>query len=89
MSSQITSEAILNEDGAEVPLAQFAAEVRAGETEIRRLISNEPGRRWGFSELRDAAAEGRRKTAMGAALMSLDRQGVVNIDYALYSVVPA
>lgn len=89
MNTPITTESILSEDGAEVPLAEFASEVRAGEAAVRRLLGAHPGRIWGFSELRDAAAEGRRKTVMGAALMSLDRQGVVSIDYARYTVATA
>jgi hypothetical protein len=86
MSTPITTETILEEDGAEAALAQFGSQVRAGETAIRRLLKAEPGRVWGFSELRDAAAEGRRRTAMGAALRSLDLQGVLRIDYTHYTV---
>jgi hypothetical protein len=84
----ITAESILQEDGAEAALAEFANEVRAGEEAIRRYIANaESGEVWTFRGLRDAAAEGRRKTAMGVALMSLDKTGEVQIDYARSTVV--
>jgi hypothetical protein len=89
MNTPITSEAILNEDGVDAPLAEFATEVRDGEAAVRRLLKAEPGRSWGFSELREAARDDRRKTVMGAALMSLDRQGVLHIDYASYTVETA
>ena len=86
MSTPITTETILHEDGAEAALAEFASDVRAGEAAIRRFVEADPQRVWVFSELRDAAAEGRRKTAMGAALRSLDLQGFLRIDYARYTV---
>jgi hypothetical protein len=86
MSTTITTESILNEDGAEAVLAEYGKQVRAGETAIRKLVEAEPGRVWGFSELREAAREGRRKTAMGAALRSLAAQGILAIDYTDYTV---
>jgi len=89
MSTPITTESILHEDGAEAALAEFGSEVRAGEAAIRQRLDAEPERQWRFSELRDAAAEGRRRTAMGAALRSLATQGVLEIDYATYAVKKA
>lgn len=86
MSAPITTETILHEDGAEAALAQFASQVREGEAAVRRLLKKNPDRVWRFSELRDAAAEGRRKTAMGAALRSLALQDVLSIDYVHYTV---
>lgn len=86
MSTTITTESILHEDGAEGALAEFGKQVRAGEPAIRKLLETEPKRVWGFSELREAAREGRRKTAMGAALRSLAAQGALTIDYSDYSV---
>lgn len=86
MSTPITTEFILNEDGAETVLAEFGKQVRAAEAAIRKLVEAEPQRTWGFSELREAAREGRRKTAVGAALRSLAGQGVLAVDYADYTV---
>lgn len=87
-AAPITTETILQEDGAAAALAKFATEVRAGEEAIRKQVADaEPGKVWTFRGLRDAAAEDRRKTAMGVALMSLDKAGVVEIDYARSTVV--
>lgn len=82
-----TPETILQEDGAEVALAELGDEVRAGEDSIRAVIAAaEPGTAWTIRELRDLAAEGRRSTVMSVALMGLDKSGEVQIDYASSTV---
>jgi hypothetical protein len=87
-ATPITTEIILQEDGADVALADFQSQVRAGEAAIRRILAGaEPGTSWTLRELREEAAEGRRDTAMGAALMSLDRLGELSIDFARSTVV--
>jgi len=85
MSTTITTESILHEDGAEGALAEFTKQVRAGEPAIRELLKAEPERVWGFSELREAARGERRKTAMGAAIRSLAAQDVLTIEYSDYT----
>lgn len=88
-TAPITAETILHEDGAVAALTEFAAEVRAGEEAIRRIVNSaEPNKTWTFRGLRDEAAEGRRKTAMGVALMGLDKAGELTIDYARSIVTP-
>jgi hypothetical protein len=91
-AAPITTETILQEDGAAAALGKFAIEVRKGEEEVRRYVAAAaPGEAWIFRDLRDAvyeAAEGElRKTAVTNALMSLDKLGVVRIDYARSTVV--
>jgi hypothetical protein len=91
-AAPITTESILQEDGAAAALGKFASEVQAGEGETRKYIAGaEPDAIWTFRDLRDAvfeAAEGKlRKTAVTVALMSLDKAGVVQIDYAHSTVV--
>jgi hypothetical protein len=91
-ATPITTESILQEDGAAAALGKFATEVRAAEEETRKYIAKaEPDVVWIFRDLRDAvfeAAEGKlRKTAVTVALMSLDKAGVVQIDYARSTVV--
>jgi hypothetical protein len=86
----ITTETILGEDGADAALVQFASEVREGEERISNIVANaEAGARWTFSELRDRAGGGHRKTAMGVALLALHKAGVVQIDFARWMVAPA
>lgn len=83
----ITPQTIREEDGAEFALSLFAEQVIAGEEAIRRIIASaEPGTVWDFNDLRDKAAEGRRPTAMGVALMSLDSAGILRVDYARSTV---
>jgi hypothetical protein len=91
-ATPITTESILQEDGAAAALGKFAAEVRTGEEETRKYLAEaEPSAVWTFRGLRDAvfeAAGGKlRKTAVTVALMSLDKVGVVRIDYARSTVV--
>lgn len=90
-AAPITTETILQEDGATAALGKFAAEVREGEEETRRYIANaDSGAVWTFRDLRDAvydsAAGAIRKTAVTNALMSLDKAGVLQIDYARSTV---
>lgn len=82
-----TPQTILQEDGAEVALVEFADEVRAGEDAIRRVVAAAPAETvWTIRELRDAAAEGRRSSVMSVALMGLDKAGEVQVDYASSTV---
>lgn len=91
-AAPITTESILQEDGAAAALGKFGAEVRAGEEETRKYIATaDPNAVWTFRSLRDAVYEAAggelRKTAVTVALMSLDKVGVVQIDYARSTVV--
>lgn len=92
MAAPITTESILQEDGAAAALGKFGAEVRAAEEETRGYIAKaDPDAVWTFRSLRDAVYEAAggelRKTAVTVALMSLDKVGVVRIDYARSTVV--
>lgn len=91
-AAPITTETILQEDGAVAALGRFAAEVQVAQDETRRYVATaEPDETWTFRGLRDAvyeAAGGQvRKTAVTNALMHLDKLGVVRIDYAHSTVV--
>lgn len=91
-AAPITTETILQEDGAAAALGKFAAEVRAAEGVARRYIARcGPDEVWTFRGLRDAvydAANGElRETAVTNALMSLDKAGVLHVDYARSTVV--
>lgn len=91
-AAPITTESILQEDGAAAALGKFATEVRAGEDQARKFVASEDSNTvWTFRDLRDGvfeAADGRlRKTAVTVALMSLDKIGVIEIDYARSTVV--
>lgn len=88
MAPPITTETILQEDGAEATLAVFATEVHAGEDAIRTILAESPQQTWTMRELEDLAAEGRRTTAMGVALMGLLKAGELRIDHAT-SIVEA
>lgn len=90
----ITTETILQEDGATAALGKFAAEVQAAEEATRCYIADAPqGQTWTFRDLRDAVFEAAggelRKTAVANALMSLDKAGALHIDYAQSTVVVA
>ena len=91
-AAPITTESILQEDGAAAALGKFATEVRAGEEEARKYIADAGSNAaWTFRGLRDeiyeAAGRELRKTAVTVALMSLDKVGTVQIDYAQSTVV--
>jgi hypothetical protein len=91
-AAPITTESILQEDGAAAALGKFATEVRAGEEQTRKFIASAASEKvWTFRDLRDGvfdAARGQlRKTAVTVALMSLDKIGVIQIDYARSTVV--
>jgi hypothetical protein len=88
----ITTESILQEDGAAAALGKFATEVRAAEEETRKFIVDaQQDQVWIFRDLRDAVFEAAggelRRTAVTVGLMSLDKIGVVQIDYARSTVV--
>jgi hypothetical protein len=91
-AAPITTESIIREDGATAALSKFAIEVREGEEETRRyLAATDSAETWTFRGLRDAvygAADGEiRMTAVANALMALDQVGVIDIDYARWTVV--
>lgn len=93
-AAPITTETILQEDGATAALEKFVNEVHEGEQEARRhLAAADPSAVWTFRELRDevyeAADRKLRKTAVTNALMLLDKIGVLEIDYARSTVVVA
>ncbi len=90
-AAPITTESILQEDGAAAALGKFAVEVREAEEATRDFVAQAgPDATWTFRDLRDTvyeAADRRlRKTAVTVALMSLDKVGVVRIDYARSTV---
>jgi len=90
-AAPITTESILQEDGAAAALGKFATEVRAGEDQAQEYIAAaESDATWTFRGLRDAvyeAAKGElRTTAVTVALMSLDKAGALQIDYARSTV---
>lgn len=88
-AAPITTETILQEDGATAALANFAAEVRESEAAIRSYVADAgPGAEWTFRGLLEDVGGDRRKTAMGVALMSLDKAGVLQVDYARSTVAP-
>lgn len=90
VAAPITAETILQEDGATAALTKFAEEVRESEAAIRSHIDEAgAGAEWTFRGLLEAVGGDRRKTAMSVALMSLDRAGVVQVDYARSTVTPS
>jgi hypothetical protein len=87
-ATPITPKTILQEDGAQVALAEFSQEVRDGEDAIRRIVADAgPGTVWTFRALRETAAEGRRPSVMTVALLNLDESGELQVNYISSTVV--
>jgi hypothetical protein len=81
------ADAILEEDGAQVALAEFAAAVDDAMAAIREVVEQAPSNKvWTLRELREAAGEGRRSSAMTSALFKLEASGELRVDYLTSTV---
>jgi hypothetical protein len=82
-----TASSILNEDGAQIALAEFADAVDDAISAIRKVVGEAPeGAVWTLRELREAAGEGRRSSAMTSALFKLEESGELKVDYLTSTV---
>jgi len=82
-----TSSSPLDEDGARLALAEFAEAVDDAIAAIREVVAKDPDRVWTLRELRDAAGEGRRSSAMTSALFKLEELGELTVNYLTSTVV--
>jgi hypothetical protein len=76
------TEAILEEDGAEITLVQVAERVAEAEEVILRLLQEDAERDWSIRELQDAAAYSNSlsPSVISIAFIRLRDAGVVRID---------
>lgn len=82
-----SAEDILEEDGARMALAEFADAVDDAVAAIRQVVEQAPsGSVWTMRELREAAGEGRRSSAMTSAFFKLEGSGELEIDYLTSTV---
>lgn len=87
-SAPATAETILQEDGAQAALAEFAEKVRGAEELIRQVLADaQPGTQWSLRELRDLArAAGWSSSVVTTALFNLDESGELVVDYVTSTV---
>ncbi len=83
-----TTEAILNEDGADAALAALAKEVEQAERDIHSVLDAECDQPWTVRELQDAAANGHSSSVISIAFLRLLKFGKLRVDHAT-SVVEA
>jgi hypothetical protein len=78
---------ILEEDGARMALAEFADAVDDAIAAIRKVVADAPAdKEWTLRELREAAGEGRRSSAMTSALFKLEELGELTVNYLTSTV---
>jgi hypothetical protein len=70
-----TTEAILQEDGAEAALNELAERVQGAEIAIRDLVLSDKSRIWTIRELQDTAANGWSSSVMSIAFLRLLQGG--------------
>ncbi len=68
-------------------LAEFANSVDEAVAAIRAVVAEAPeGKEWTLRELREAAGEGRRSSAMTSALFKLEELGELSVNYLTSTV---
>jgi hypothetical protein len=75
-----TTDAILEEAGAESALADLAKDVRRAEAALKAILAENENRTWTIKELQDAAADGVSPSVMSIAFLRLEEAGVVSVD---------
>jgi hypothetical protein len=72
---------ILQEEGAEVALADLGEKVTEAAAAMRSLLHEDKGRTWTIRQLQDAAARsGWSSSVMSLAFLRLLQEGVVEVD---------